>query len=214
MNRELLQTISRPGMILAGFALLGAITLASVYGLTRPLMEANEREAELSRMSLLVDRNLYDNDPLADQITLPAADFHSAEPVTVYRARKQGQPVAAFFKVTAPDGYSGKIALLVAIRADQSLAGVRVLKHKETPGLVDKIEEAKNPWILGFTDKSLQNPSLDGWAVKKDGGQFDQFTGATITPRAVVKQIRHTLQWSSQQLPWLFQQPAAPNQAP
>ena len=210
MNRELLRTISRPGLALAGFALLGAMTLAFVYGLTKPLMQANEREAELSRMSLLVDKHLYDNDPLQDQVTLPAADFHSADDVVVYRARNHNQPVAAFFKVIAPDGYSGKIELLVAIRADQSLAGVRVLKHKETPGLGDKIEEAKHPWILNFTDKSLQHPTVDAWAVKKDGGAFDQFTGATITPRAVVKQVRNTLQWSAQQFTWLFTQPAMP----
>ena len=208
MNRTLLQTISRSGYALAGFALIGAFTLSAVFALTHPLIQANERDAQLARMNVLVDKALYDNDPLQDQVMLPAADLHSAENVTVYRARDKGKPVAAFFKVTAPDGYSGKIALLVAVRADQSLAGVRVLSHKETPGLGDKIEEAKASWILQFTDKSLRNPSHEQWGVRKDGGEFDQFTGATITPRAVVKQIRYVLEWSAQHYDWLFQQAA------
>lgn len=105
------------------------------------------------------------------------------QPVTVYRARKSGQPVALFATPVAPDGYSGPIQLLVGVYADGTLAGVRVLAHKETPGLGDAIDEKRAPWIFGFAGKSLSNPGLDGWRVKKDGGSFDQFTGATITPR-------------------------------
>ena len=98
-------------------------------------------------------------------------------------------------RAVAPDGYSGSIQLLVAVLADGSLAGVRVLAHKETPGLGDKIELKKSPWIQSFTGKSLQNPDEAGWGVKKDKGQFDQFAGATITPRAVVKAVHHALQY-------------------
>jgi len=117
------------------------------------------------------------------------------EPVTVYRARKHGQPVALFATPVAPDGYSGPIQLLIGVRADGALAGVRVLSHKETPGLGDGIDEKRSPWILAFTGKSLSDPGPDGWKVKKDGGAFDQFTGATITPRAVVKATHKFLEY-------------------
>lgn len=200
----------QPAAILAGFALFGTITLALAFDLTKDQIAANERAATLSRLNALVDHQTYDNDLLADTVTLPAAEFGSATDVTVYRARQQGAPVAALFTVTAPDGYSGHIRLVVGINADQTLAGVRVLSHKETPGLGDKIDVARNDWILGFNGKSLQNPTDTGWAVRKDGGEFDQFTGATITPRAVVKAVKQTLDWSQQHFTTLFQQEAKP----
>ena len=104
----------------------------------------------------------------------------------------------------APDGYSGNIHLLVAIKYDGTLAGVRVVNHKETPGLGDAVEAERSNWILGFTGKSLTNPGKKGWAVKRDGGQFDQFTGATITPRAVVKAVYKTLEYYQQHKTQLF----------
>jgi electron transport complex protein RnfG len=130
----------------------------------------------------------------------------------VYRARKQNQPVATIFQVTAPDGYSGNIRLLVGVNSDQSLAGVRVLAHKETPGLGDKIEIEKADWIKQFTGKSLINPSESQWAVKKDGGEFDQFSGATITPRAVVNQTKRVLVWAQSHLNEAFNAPAQEQQ--
>ena len=118
--------------------------------------------------------------------------------------RKQNQPVAAIFTATTPDGYSGNIRLVVGINADQTLAGVRVLTHKETPGLGDWIDAEKSDWILSFSGKSLQNPKDTGWAVKKEGGEFDQFTGATITPRAVVVAVKKVLIWSGQHTDILY----------
>lgn len=210
MNNSLLQEILKPGLFLAGFALLGTLALALIYGLTLPQVQANERATTLKQLNALVSAQEYDNDLLADPLTLPAADFGSAEAVTVYRASKQGNPVAGLFIVSAPDGYSGSIRMVVGVRADQSLAGVRVLAHKETPGLGDKIDAGKNDWVLGFNGKSLQNPALTGWAVRKDGGEFDQFTGATITPRAVVGAVKRTLLWSQQHFATLFSPTAAP----
>ena len=210
MNKALWQTIAKPSKTLAGFALLGALSLGVMFNLTKDRIDANERAATLTRLNALVDHQTYDNDLLTDKVVLPASEFGSADAVTVYRARKQGVPIAALFMVTAPDGYSGRIRLVVAVKADQTLAGVRVLSHKETPGLGDKIEAEKSDWILGFAGKSLQNPALSGWAVRKDGGEFDQFTGATITPRAVVKAIRGVLTWSQPHLTTLFQQEATP----
>jgi len=111
----------------------------------------------------------------------------------VYRARLQGEPVAVIFNSIAPNGYSGRINLLVGVYFDGSLAGVRAVKHAETPGLGDVIELKKSDWVLGFDSRSLDNPRLDKWKVKRDGGVFDQFTGATVTPRAVVEAVKNTL---------------------
>ena len=124
---------------------------------------------------------------------------------TAYRARLQGEPVAVIFNSVAPDGYNGKIHLLVGVNIDASLAGVRVVKHAETPGLGDAIEIRKSPWIRGFDGKSLNNPDQAGWRVKRDGGEFDQLTGATITPRAIVAAVRNTLLYYQQNADMIFQ---------
>jgi electron transport complex protein RnfG len=114
-----------------------------------------------------------------------------------------------------PNGYSGPIKLLVAVRTDGTLGGVRVVAHKETPGLGDKVEESRSDWILSFNDKSLSKPALAGWKVKKDGGQFDQFTGATITPRAIVSGVKNTLLYFQEHGKALFLKPdqATPDKA-
>ena len=145
-------------------------------------------------MNQVLPPGQYDNDLLQDtrSITAPEA-FGTAEPVTVYRARQQGEPVAALFTVIAPDGYSGAIKLLVGVRWDGRLAGVRAVAHRETPGLGDAIEVERSDWITQFAGLSIDEPPVKQWRVKKDGGHFDQFTGATITPRAVVKAIRKAL---------------------
>ena len=133
---------------------------------------------------------------LAHAVAVAAArELGQRSPQSAYLALKDGAPSALILPVTAPDGYSGAIHLLVGIFADGRLAGVRVLGHKETPGLGDKIELAKSQWIRSFDGKSLSNPGAEGWAVKKDRGEFDQFAGATITPRAVVKAVHGALQY-------------------
>jgi electron transport complex protein RnfG len=109
--------------------------------------------------------------------------------------------------VTAPDGYNGDIRLLAGIDAGGTVLGVRVVSHRETPGLGDPIEVDKSDWILGFANKSLRNPETGGWAVKRDGGQFDQFTGATISPRAVVRTIHNTLLYFETNRQMLFETP-------
>ncbi len=208
MSNSLLKEILKPAMFLAGFALLGTLALASVYGLTKPRVDENERLATLEKLNELVSQQQYDNALIDSKLELPSAAFGSSEKVTVYRATKQGAPVAALFTVAAPDGYSGSISMIIGIHADQTLAGVRILKHKETPGLGDKIDKNKSGWVDQFNHKSLQNPTLAAWSVKKDGGVFDQFTGATITPRAVVGAVKRTLLWSQQNFSTLFEQPA------
>lgn len=201
---NLAREISKPTLLLAGFAVAGTMLLAGVHSLTAKQIAESERQALLTRINTLVEANRYDNNPLADTLSLPPTELNSAEPVLVYRLRRQNQPVAAIFTTTTPDGYSGNIRLVVGVNADQTLAGVRVLTHKETPGLGDWIDVEKSDWILGFSGKSLQDPTETAWAVKKDGGEFDQFTGATITPRAVVAAVKQILVWSAQHTDSLF----------
>jgi len=188
--------IVRIGAVLALFAVVGAELVAFSYEATREQIAANQRAAMLSNLNALIPQEIYDNDPLADSLEIADKDWLGiAKPVTVYRARKAGQPVAIAFMPVAPDAYAGAIRLLVGIRYDGSLLGVRVLDHHETPGLGDKIELKYSDWVLGFTGRSLDNPDSAGWRVKRDGGIFDQFTGATITPRAVVKAVYKSLQF-------------------
>lgn len=183
------------GVVLGLFAIGGTAIVAYTFEQTRARIAQNERHALLGKLHALTPPALHDNDPLQDTIVIQDR-LLSSKPVTVYRARKSGLPVtAAFTPVVAPDGYSGPIRLLVVIRYDGVLAGVRVIAHRETPGLGDPIEEARSGWILGFGGRSLDNPPASQWKVKKDGGIFDQFTGATITPRAVVKAVQNCLNY-------------------
>jgi electron transport complex protein RnfG len=180
--------------ILLLFALIGTAMVAYTYDSTREQIAANERATLLRKLHRLIPPESHNNALLQDTLQVQNLTLlGTADPVTVYRARMQGEPVAVVIAAVAPDGYSGTIRLLVGINVDGSLGGVRVVAHRETPGLGDAIEEERSGWILGFTGKSLQNPPLQKWAVKKDGGAFDQLTGATITPRAVVKAVRQAL---------------------
>lgn len=192
-------------LVLTLFAMAGTALVASTYQHTRKRIARNERLALLRNLQELVPKDRYDNDPVADTIEVTDPQWlGTAKPVTVYRARKAGKPVAVVFAPVAPDGYNGAIRLLVAIDADGTLAGVRVLSEHETPGLGDNIEPSHTNWIFGFTGRSLHNPPDSKWKVKKDGGVFDQFTGATITPRAVVGAVHRALVYFSHHEQRLF----------
>lgn len=188
-----LKPIAIAGGLLAFFAVVGAALVAFTYNQTKDRIAQNERHALLEKLEALVPATSVDNDLVADQIQVHRADLLGGQTTTIYRGRKGGKPVAVILTPIAPDGYAGPIKLLVAVDAQGSLLGVRVVSHKETPGLGDKIEEAKSDWILSFGGKSLDNPSEANWKVKRDGGDFDYFTGATITPRSVVKMVKNTL---------------------
>ncbi len=204
------QLISVAG--LAALALVAAASLTLAWRSTADDIAINERNFRLRALNEIVPPARYDNDLFDDTTTaLDPELLGTGEPVTVYRARRDGQPVAVIFRVVAPRGYSGAIELLVGINFDGSVAGVRVSEHRETAGLGDQIEGGESDWIFGFTGRSLANPPEPGWAVQKDGGVFDQFTGATITPRAVVKAVRNALLYFSANRDELFAQdsPAA-----
>jgi len=181
----------RTTLALGLVALAGTALLAGVNQWTRPRIEEQERRAVLEQFQALIPADRYDNALHDDYYEFSAGDgLFPGQTITVYRARLRGVPVAAVLKLAAPDGYNGNIHLLVGINFEGTLTGVRVTAHKETPGLGDALEAARSDWILGFDGRSLRNPPPAGWAVRKDGGEFDQFTGATITPRAVVKAVR------------------------
>ncbi len=207
----MLKKILTSAVLLALFGLVGATLVAVTHELTAERIATNHREALLKRLNALIPPTRYDNDMVSDTIRITDPELTSRRyPVTVYRARLMGRPEAAVFLVVAPDGYNGAINLLVAINYDGTLAGVRVVSHRETPGLGDAIDEQRSDWILGFTGRSLNNPDERGWAVKRDGGMFDQFTGATITPRAVVKSVYRTLKYFSRHRKEIFVRRATP----
>jgi electron transport complex protein RnfG len=190
------RTIWESAKILTAFAVAGAAAVALTFSVTKDRVDDNERRTIQRTLDGLVPPTLRDNDIVADTVRVTDPDLlGSKAPLTVYRARRDGQPVAAIFEVIAPDGYSGTIKLLVAIDDDGIIAGVRTVTHKETPGLGDYIEIDRSNWIRSFDGRSLSDPGRTGWHVKKDGGIFDQVTGATITPRAVVKAVYKCLQY-------------------
>lgn len=178
------------------FSILGTAILASTFLLTHDEIVKSEEAEKLKLITQIVPPALFDNDIIQDTISIPADKLLGLEDrTTVYRARLKGQPSAVVIEAVAPDGYSGKISLILAVRANGELAGVRVVAHKETPGLGDYIELPKSPWIKGFDAKSQEVYKEADWKVKKDGGQFDYMAGATITPRAVVKAVHKALQY-------------------
>lgn len=199
-------------LLLALFSIAGTAIVALTFDLTRDTIAENERVYLLNSLHIIIDEDEHDNDLFSDTKQLLAPDLlGSKKAQTVYLARKGGKPVAAVFSSIAPDGYNGNIHLLVGVYADGTLAGVRVLKHLETPGLGDGIEADRSDWIQDFAGLSLSQPDNKGWAVKKDGGRFDQFTGATITPRAVVKAVHNTLLYFRQHRATIFA-PATPTE--
>ena len=181
--------------VLAGFALLASVLLGVTNCSTEGTIQRRLNEDLIKSLEEVVPAALHDNDMLRDTRLIPSADFNiGANETTVYLAKKSGSVTAVCFKFIAPDGYSGPINMIMGIDRDGNLLGVRVLNHKETPGLGDKIEVAKSDWILNFVGRSLDNLTPAQWAVKKDGGVFDQFAGATITPRKSVQAVNRGLQ--------------------
>ncbi len=207
MNKDNWKQILASAAVLGIFGILGTTLVALTWSATADRIALNQQQAFLRNVHKLVPHKDMDNDLLKDAITVTAAEL-SPTPVKVYRARKQGKVTALIFSPVVSPGYAGPIRIMVGIRADGVLGGVRILSQMETPGLGDKIDENKTDWVLGFTDKSIGNPPLAKWKVKKDGGVFDQFTGATITPRKVVNAVRQTLVYFQQHRQELFDKPA------
>ncbi|MDD5330771.1 MAG: electron transport complex subunit RsxG [Sulfuricella sp.] len=210
MSSHILRHASGSAAILAAFAIVGTALLAATYTVTRPIIAETEKQAKLALIGQILPKALYDNDILKDAAQLPPAEeLGNRDATPVMRATKDGKPSAAVLEVTAPDGYSGRIRMIVAIRADGVVSGVRVVSHNETPGLGDYIDIAKSPWIRVFEGKSLANYADRDWKVRKDGGKFEHMAGATVSPRAVVKAVHKSLLYFTAHRDEIFSLPAA-----
>lgn len=189
------ERVSYQALSLGLVCALVAVALLLGNQLTHQRIVDAERQDRLAVLRQVLPQALYDNDPLADAFNVEDAELGLIE---VYPARRAGQLTATAFQISTV-GYGGPIVQFIALDSEGRILGVRVLSHKETPGLADKIEVTRSDWIKAFDGLSLANTPLEQWAVKKDGGQFDQFAGATITPRAIVKGVVRALEFQARQ---------------
>ena len=211
MTERTLREILRSAAALGLVAVIGTALLTGVFHLTAERIEAQERRVMERQLGQILAPDRYDNDLLIDRFTFrDEAHFPKGQTVTAYRARADGRPVAVILRFAATRGYNGDIHLLAGILPDGSLAGVRVVAHKETPGLGDGIEADRSDWILAFDGRSLVDPDAGSWAVKRDGGELDQFTGATVMPRAIVQAVRSALEYHELNRGALYDSPAEP----
>jgi Na+-translocating ferredoxin:NAD+ oxidoreductase subunit G len=207
MPETILKHASKTALILVTFAIVYTLFLAYTHDVTKAPIAASEAKVRMELFNQILPSNLYDNDLLKDKITLqPDPLLGNRQPIVANRARLNHAPSAIILEAMAHDGYAGDIKLLIAIKYDGTITGVRVLNHKETPGLGDYIELAKGNWIKLFDTESLEKTEESKWAVKKDGGQFDYMAGATITPRAVVKAVHKALQYFATNKEALFKE--------
>lgn len=194
MSTSILKASTRTTAIMIAFTIIGTAILAYTFDITRDTISKNEEAEKQALISQTLPPDIFDNNLVQGAITLPASEqLGTDKPSQAYRASLKGKLSAIVLEVVAPDGYSGKIKLLVGILSNGDISGVRVVAHNETPGLGDYIDIAKNTWIKIFDHTSLSKLRPQDWKVKKDGGQFDYMAGATITPRAVVKAVHKSL---------------------
>lgn len=209
MRRTMAKASVYTALNLLFFTLIGTALLALTYQFTHDPIARSEEKEKLKLVTQIAPASTYDNDIIKDTADLAADKLLGNDDTTVaYIGRLKNEPSIAVLQVVAPDGYSGKISLIISIRSDVQgngkIGGVRVISHKETPGLGDYIEIARSKWITGFDGKSLDNLRDSDWKVKKDGGSFDYMAGATITPRAVVKAVHKALQYYAQHREEMF----------
>jgi len=203
--KRLTKATLRTALNLLFFTVIGTAILAFTYSVTHELIAQSEDAAKLKLINQVVPAALYDNDLIKDTLNLPASpQLGTSQETIAYRGRLHGQPSVVVLEAIAPDGYSGKIGMIVAINYSGTINGVRVVTHRETPGLGDYIDIAKNAWIKLFDGTSNASIQENEWKVKKDGGKFDYMAGATITPRAVVKGVHSTLHYFEENRDKLF----------
>lgn len=191
-------SISKNSLLLGALALIATMLIAGTAHFTKERIKKAEYKTQQKALFEIVPRARHDNDLLSTTIKFPEsawAGLGLKSGGDIYAARHADETIAVIILAVAPDGYSGDIRMMVGINADGTIAGVRILNHHETPGLGDKIDLKKSQWVTEFNGKSLESPAKSQWKVKKDGGDFDQFSGATITPRAVVNQVRRVLEF-------------------
>ena len=202
-----LASIGLSGSVLAVFAAITSVAIGWTYLATKDQIDVEVRRAEARQLLEIFPPETHDNDIVDDGFELVADTplLGIREARQGYRVRRDDRVIGVILPATARDGYSGDIRALVGVRDDGTVAGVRVVAHRETPGLGDKVDLRKSDWILGFDNRSLSQPDLSGWNVEKDGGVFDQFTGATVTPRAVILATRRALEYARLNAETLFE---------
>lgn len=198
--------VSKNTKILTFFAVACTVAVGLISQLTADTIKEQQQQYLLNTLHTIIEPSRYDNDIANDCIAVSAPELGSHKVHKAYIARKLNQVVAVAMTSTATEGYSGDIDFIIAINRDNSVSGVRVLKHQETPGLGDKIERRKSDWITDFNGKRLLSDNDERWAVAKDNGMFDQFTGATITPRGLIAGIKNTLNYFAQHQEQLLKQ--------
>jgi len=186
--------IAKTGLTLAMIAAICTALVAISYHATRDRIAANDKALLEQSLQPALSGVFYDSGVSESRLVIPPPnDLPGSDAAIIYRVYTEGEPAAALFVVTARDGFSGPIRILVGVGIDGTVTGVRILQHRETPGLGDRIESARSNWVYQFDGRSLGDPPASGWAIRADDGEFDQLTGASITPRAVIKAIRDTL---------------------
>jgi electron transport complex protein RnfG len=204
------QSALKTGLTLALIAAICTALVATTFQLTKDRIVANEKALLEQALQPALAGVIYDSSVSESRLVLPPPHgLPGTEAAIIYRVFAEDKPVAALFAVTARDGFSGAIRILVGVNFDGTVTGVRILQHRETPGLGDKIDASRSDWVFQFDGHSLTSPAISGWAIRSDGGEFDQLTGASVTPRAVIKAIRETLLYFDAQRDEIFAAPAS-----
>ena len=206
----MISRVAKGGLTLAAIAAICTTLVAATHRLTTERIAANE-QAWLEQSLLPALGNVdYDSSITESRLTVePPHGLPGNDPAIIYRAYSAAKPVAALFAVTATGGYAGPIRILVGVDVGGAVTGVRILEHRETPGLGDGIEASRSGWVQQFDGRSLGNPPVGAWQLRVDGGDFDQLTGASVTPRAVIKAIRETLLYFDAQQAEIFDMPSS-----
>lgn len=188
------QSVIKGGITLAAIAAICTTLVAFTYQLTDERIAANEQAFLEQSLQPALSGLFFDSGVSESRVTIPAPhELPGSGDATIYRVYAGETPVAALFVVSARDGYAGAIRLLIGVDMDGAVTGVHVLEHRETPGLGDRVETSKSDWVQQFNGRALGDPSIENWKIKRDGGEFDQLTGASVTPRAIVKAAKETL---------------------
>lgn len=204
------QSALKTGFTLALIAAICTALVAVTFHLTKERIVANEKALLEQSLQPALAGVVYDSSVSESRLILPPPhDLPGNEVAIIYRVFAEDKPVAALFVVSARDGYSGAIRILVGVDFDGTVTGIRILQHRETPGLGDKIDSSRSDWVFQFDGHSLTNPEVSGWSIRSDGGEFDQLTGASVTPRAVIKAIRETLLYFNARRDEIFAAPAS-----
>ena len=203
------RSASRSGLVLAAIAALCTALVAATHRLTDDRIAANASQLLERSLAPALGDTAYDSALTGSALTVePPHALPGAEAAVIYRVFSGTEPAAALFVVSAMDGYAGPIRIVLGIGADGTVTGLRILEHRETPGLGDRIESGRSDWVHQFDGRSLGNPGAERWAIRADGGDFDQLTGASITPRAVTRAVRDVLIYFVANREEIFSRPA------